>query len=274
MADIKDLPSIRQVVEQYQLNAKKSLGQNFIFDPNITDRVAAGAVLTPKDTVLEIGPGPGGLTRSILKKGCNKLTVIERDHRCIEALKDLERHYPGKLFITEEDALKVKLKDIVPSGEKIKIVANLPYNIGTVLLLNWFDEIDLIESMTLMFQKEVALRLSAKPRTKDYGRLSVIVQYFCKVQNLFDLPPSVFFPPPKIVSTVVHLVPKAFDEKLKQSLFTITQKAFANRRKMLRSNLKGVFSKEELEGVGIQETQRAEELSVEEFLSLARLKVI
>lgn len=269
--NLDNLPSLSETISQYELAAKKNLGQNFLLDPNITNRIAKSAGDLSQSTVIEIGPGPGGLTRSLLYTGAKHVIAIERDDRCIEALQELTQASDGKLEVVAEDALKVRPQDLAKGP--IKIVANLPYNIATELLINWIKDLENIQSMTLMFQKEVALRITADPGSKAYGRLSILSQWLCEAQRLFDLPPGAFSPPPKVTSSIVHLKPKQVPaEKLKllPTLEALTQKAFSQRRKMLRSSLKGVVTENTLEKLGIPPTARAEELTVEQFIELAK----
>lgn len=202
---MKELPSLKSVIKQYDLLPKKNLGQNFLLDQNITDKIVKASSMKSGDNILEIGPGPGGLTRSILALNPTKLTAIEQDSRCIKILEELKLIYP-QLTIVNGDALKIYEQDLVPA--KTRIIANLPYNIGTVLLLKWLDNINYWSSLTLMFQKEVVERIVAEPCTKDYGRLSVISQILCDLEWHFDLKPEAFFPPPKVTSSVITLKPK------------------------------------------------------------------
>jgi len=238
---------------------------------DVTRRIAKAAGAFEDVTVLEIGPGPGGLTRALLESGA-RVTAVERDHRCHGILKDIQVAFPSHLQVIEGDALALSPQTLIPDGA-IKIVANLPYNIGTVLLVQWLFHLDRIASLTLMFQKEVALRLIAKPRTKDYGRLSVLVQWLCDGQRLFDLSPKAFMPAPKVTSSVVHLTPKplAPEEKvLLPAISSITRHAFGQRRKMLRSSLKPLFSEAQLTELGINPCARAEELAITDFIVLAQ----
>ena len=268
---MKNLPSLRSVVDQYGLNPKKSLGQNFLFDQNITDKIVRVAGVGPDDEVFEIGPGPGGLTRSILAVNPLKLTVIEQDFRCIAALSELKDIYP-QLHIINDDALKFKEDDFIT--KKAKIVANLPYNIGTVLLMKWLGNISLWSSFTLMFQKEVAERIVAIPGSKAYGRLSIISQLLCDVDSHFDLKPEVFFPAPKVTSTVISLYPKKQipSNEIIKAIQMIAKHLFNQRRKMLRSSLKNVHS--DLDGLifdtKISLSQRPEELSIVDFTMIAK----
>lgn len=266
------LPPLRDVIAKYDLAAKKSLGQHFLLDLNLTGRVARAAGKLSQCTVIEIGPGPGGLTRALLAEGAKKVIAIERDQRPIAALQEIAAAYPGRLEIIEGDALTIDPASLCDGPRKI--VANLPYNISTQLVLNWLENITEYECLTLMFQKEVADRLAAQPRTKDYGRLSVLTQWLCDVRLDFNIKPTAFTPPPKVMSTVATLVPR--DKPLvdvdRKQLERVTQAAFGQRRKMLRASLKslGVNGKELATKAGIEPTKRAEELSVQEFCALVQ----
>ncbi len=271
-AEPPPLLALRDIVAKYNLSARKSLGQHFLFDGNITAKIAASARPLDQGTVIEVGPGPGGLTRALLADNARELIVIERDHRCLTILKELADAYPGKLTIIEGDALETNLSTLGSSPRQI--VANLPYNIGTALLLQWLQTPHAFQAMTLMFQKEVADRLVADPGTSAYGRLSVLTQWLCKVNRLFDLSPRTFVPPPKVASTVVRLVP------YEQPLFTapphrlerVTAAAFGQRRKMLRSSLRSlnIDSLALLSAANIDPTERAERLSIQDFCRLAQ----
>ena len=266
------LPPLRDVIAKYDLAAKKSLGQHFLLDLNLTGRVARAAGNLSQCTVIEIGPGPGGLTRALLAEGAKKVIAIERDQRPIAALQEIAAAYPGRLEIIEGDALTIDPASLCDGPRKI--VANLPYNISTQLVLNWLENITEYECLTLMFQKEVADRLAAHPRTKDYGRLSVLTQWLCDVRLDFNIKPTAFTPPPKVMSTVATLVPR--DKPLvdvdRKQLERVTQAAFGQRRKMLRASLKslGVNGEELATKAGIEPTKRAEELSVQEFCALVQ----
>lgn len=266
------LPPLRQVIARHGIAAKKSLGQNFILDLNLTRRIARAAGPLGACDVIEIGPGPGGLTRALLQEGARRVVAIERDPRCLDALAALQPAYPGRLDLVAGDAMALSPAALAEPPRKI--VANLPYNIATALLLRWLDEICAYESLTLMFQREVAERLVAAPRTPAYGRLSVVVQWLCEVKILFDLPPQAFVPPPKVTSSVVRLTPRPapLAAAAKPALEAVTAAAFGQRRKMLRSSLRtlGVSVEELLRATGIAPTARAEELSVAEFCALAR----
>ncbi|WP_340583747.1 16S rRNA (adenine(1518)-N(6)/adenine(1519)-N(6))-dimethyltransferase RsmA [Brucella pseudintermedia] len=269
---IDNLPPLREVIERHDLMPKKSLGQNFLFDLNLTSKIARQAGNLQDQPVIEVGPGPGGLTRALLAQGAY-VTAIERDERCLEALAEIEAHYPGRLRIISGDALEQDFSVLFPDGPKPRIVANLPYNVGTQLLLNWL----LVEpwppfysSMTLMFQREVADRIVATPGSDHYGRLGVLAGWRTVSKISFDVPPQAFTPPPKVMSSVVHIIPR--EDPLPcdaNALGQITQAAFGQRRKMLRQSLKPVGGAELLEKTGIDGTRRAETLSVEEFVALA-----
>jgi 16S rRNA (adenine1518-N6/adenine1519-N6)-dimethyltransferase len=266
------LPPLREVVARHGIAARKSLGQNFLFDLNLTGRIARAAGPLDTGTTIEIGPGPGGLTRALLAAGVRRVVAIERDPRCLAALAELAAHYPGRLDIVDGDALK--LDPAVLTEPPRRIVANLPYNIATVLLLRWLARIGEYESLTLMFQREVAERLVATPRGPAYGRLSVLVQWLCEARILFDIPGQAFTPAPKVTSSVVRLVPRGqpLAAADKAVLERVTAAAFGQRRKMLRSSLKSLDVPVEqlLAATGIDGTARAEELSVAEFCALAR----
>ncbi|MCC6598846.1 MAG: 16S rRNA (adenine(1518)-N(6)/adenine(1519)-N(6))-dimethyltransferase RsmA [Alphaproteobacteria bacterium] len=266
------LPPLREVIAAHGLWAEKALGQNFLLDQNITDKIARQIPGIGDKNVIEIGPGPGGLTRSLLRAGAKKVWVVEFDSRAIAALEDLKAVAPGRLEIVQADALQIDLRALAP--EPRVVAANLPYNIATPLLIGWLRHLrenpGTYDEMVLMFQKEVAQRISATGGTKAYGRLSVICQWLCDVKKLFDLPPSAFTPPPKVVSSVVRFVPKAAqaDAPAFEVVEKITASAFGQRRKMIRSSLRDHMAL--IEKLGINSQKRAEELSVPEFLALAR----
>ena len=266
------LPPLREVIARHGIAARKSLGQNFILDLNLTRRIARAAGRLDDCTVIEVGPGPGGLTRALLAEGAAQVVAIERDPRCLAALGELAAHYPGRLELVEGDALVLDPAEITQPPRKI--VANLPYNIATALMLRWLDRIGDYEGLTLMFQREVAERLVATPRSPAYGRLSVLVQWLTEPKILFDLPPRAFVPAPKVTSSVVALAPRAMPlaPASKPALERVTAAAFGQRRKMLRSSLKtlGVPVAPLLADTAILPTARAEELSVAEFCALAR----
>jgi 16S rRNA (adenine1518-N6/adenine1519-N6)-dimethyltransferase len=267
-----ELPPLREIIRRFELGARKSLGQNFLLDINLTRRIARTAAPLDRANIIEIGPGPGGLTRALLLEGARHVTAIERDPRCIAALRELETAFPGRLSIVEGDALEIDTASLVAAPRKI--AANLPYNIATPLLIGWLGNIRAYESLTLMFQKEVAERLAAAPGDDAYGRLAVLTQWRCAVKLAFDIPPQAFVPPPKVTSTVVHLVPRTTplaecDQKL---LERVTAAAFGQRRKMLRQSLKSLGGDIAalIAAAGAEPTARAEELSVEQFCALAR----
>jgi len=267
------LPPLRDVIRRHELAAKKSLGQNFLLDLNLTAKIARAAGVTPGDTVIEVGPGPGGLTRALLAQGA-RVVAIERDERCLAALAEIGESYPGRLTVLAEDALGTDFARVAEAGGPVRIVANLPYNIGTQLLIGWLltePWPPFYASMTLMFQREVAERIVARPGTSAYGRLSVLAGWRTEARIVFDLPPQAFTPPPKVTSSVVHLVPRPSPLPVAtHALEHVTQAAFGQRRKMLRQSLKGLGGETLLEKTGIDGTRRAETLSVEEFVRLAR----
>lgn len=269
--DLEGLPPLRDVIAAHNLRAEKALGQNFLLDQNVTDKIARCAGGLKGFHVIEVGPGPGGLTRSLLKAGAQKVTAIEFDPRAVGALKHLEEKAAGRLCVLKNDALRFDFMGLQP--RPLKIVANLPYNIATPLLVGWLKDLHecpgIYHSMTLMFQKEVAKRITAAPGNKDYGRLSVLSQWLCQARIMFDLSPAAFTPPPKVKSAIVHFIPKEFACEMPsfEVVEKITAAAFGQRRKMIRSSLSDY--REFLEYVGISPDLRAENLSVEEFLKLA-----
>jgi 16S rRNA (adenine1518-N6/adenine1519-N6)-dimethyltransferase len=270
MSRVDELPPLREVIAKFDLGARKALGQNFLLDLNLTGRIARSAGDLSGVTVIEIGPGPGGLTRALLNSDAAAVVAVERDSRCIVALADLVEASEGRLRLIEGDALEVDPEAIAPAPRAI--VANLPYNVATPLLIGWLKRIEQFRSLTLMFQREVADRLSAKPGTKAYGRLSVISQWRAEVRPMFNLPARAFTPPPKIESTVVQLIPRAVPEPAEFSdMEAVTAAAFGQRRKMLRASLKSLGNAEALiEEAGLIPTQRAEEVPVAGFAALAR----
>ncbi|MCO5730764.1 16S rRNA (adenine(1518)-N(6)/adenine(1519)-N(6))-dimethyltransferase RsmA [Rhizobium sp. SSA_523] len=272
MGTLDGLPPLREVIAQHGLDARKALGQNFLFDLNLTQKIARTAGPLDDATVFEVGPGPGGLTRAILSLGARKVIAIERDSRCLPVLAEIERHYPGRLDVIEGDALKTDFEALAPEGP-VRIIANLPYNVGTQLLVNWLLPSrwpPFWQSMTLMFQKEVGQRIVARAGDDHYGRLGVLCGWRTQARMAFDVPPQAFSPPPKVTSTVVHLTPRdaplACDVAV---LERVTQAAFGQRRKMLRQSLKPVGGEALLNRVGIDPARRAETLSIEEFVALA-----
>jgi 16S rRNA (adenine1518-N6/adenine1519-N6)-dimethyltransferase len=270
MSRVDELPPLREVIARFDLGARKALGQNFLLDLNLTGRIARSAGDLSGVTVIEIGPGPGGLTRALLNSDAAAVVAVERDSRCIVALADLVEASEGRLRLIEGDALEVDPEAIAPAPRAI--VANLPYNVATPLLIGWLKRIEQFRSLTLMFQREVADRLSAKPGTKAYGRLSVISQWRADVRPLFNLPARAFTPPPKIESTVVHFTPRLSPEPAEFSAMeAVTAAAFGQRRKMLRASLKSLGNAEALiDEAGLIPTQRAEEVPVAGFAALAR----
>ncbi len=267
-----NLPPLREVIARFGLTADKRLGQNFLLDLNLTAKIARACPDLDKSTIVEIGPGPGGLTRALLDSGARQVIAIERDRRFLPALAEIADHYPGRLRILAEDALAVDVAKLGPPP--CAIIANLPYNVATPLLIRWLALGPALSKLVLMFQKEVADRLLARPKTKDYGRLSILAQWRAEIERLFDLPPRVFTPPPKVSSTVLRLTPRArpaypADPAI---LEIVVAAAFGQRRKMLRQSLRRLVPEIEafLAPLGIPGTARAEELSVEQFCALAR----
>lgn len=275
MGTIDGLPPLREVIRAHDLVAKKQLGQNFLLDMNLTAKIARAAGDLSSCDVLEIGPGPGGLTRGLLAEGARRVVAIEKDARALPALAQIAAAYPGRLDVVLGDALDFDLGKSL--NAPIKIVANLPYNVGTELLIRWLTPPEwppLWSSLTLMFQKEVAERIVARPRTEHYGRLALLAQYRCDAKIVLTLPPEAFTPAPKVHSAVVQLTALPMprfpcDFKVLQR---ITAMAFNQRRKMLRASLKGIGKEIEptLETVGIPPTARAEEIGLESFCALAR----
>lgn len=282
MTQIDDLPPLREVVERHGLMAQKSLGQNFLFDLNLTRKIARAAGPLDGVHVLEIGPGPGGLTRALLAEGAASVTAIERDERCLAALAEIAAVADGRLEIVAGDALTSDHGALMHGRQPARIVANLPYNVGTALLTGWLESHPWppwFERLTLMFQREVAERIVATPAQRaDYGRLAVLAGWRARARILFDLPPSAFTPPPKVTSSVVELIPRAEPAPCSgAALSTVTRAAFGQRRKMLRQSLKGLAWKGRavspealLEAAGLDGTRRAEEVDVEGFVRLAR----
>ena len=273
---IDALPPLREVIRRHGLTARKSLGQNFLLDLNLTGRIARAAGPLDGVTVLEVGPGPGGLTRALLAHGAARVIAVERDERAVAALGEIAAHYPDRLAMVSGDALAF---DAAPylTGGPARVVANLPYNIATALLVGWLSVEPWppwYDRLTLMFQREVAERIVAPPGSKTYGRLSVLAGWRTQAKILFDIAPSAFVPPPKVTSSVVSLIPRAppLAPAARPALERVTAAAFGQRRKMLRASLRslGVPVAPLLQAAGISETARAEELSVAEFCALAR----
>ena len=275
MSAIDDLPPLREVIAGHGLSARKSLGQNFLLDLNLTAKIARSAGDLSGADVLEVGPGPGGLTRGLLAEGARRVVAVEKDRRCLPALAQIAGAYPGRLEVLEGDALELDLAARLTPP--VKIVANLPYNVGTELLTRWLDPPEwppFWESLTLMFQREVAERIVATPGTRAYGRLAILAQWRCEARIVMDLPPEAFTPPPKVRSAVVHLrrldAPRyPADARV---LTRAVAAAFNQRRKMLRASLKGLAP--DIEAVlihaGIDPTDRAEQVPLERFCALAR----
>lgn len=270
---IDDLPPLREIIRRHGLTARKSLGQNFLLDLNLTARIARAAGPLEGIEVVEVGPGPGGLTRALLAEGARRVVAIERDARAVAALREIAGRYPDRLTVVEADALATDMAAAV--GRPAKVVANLPYNIATPLLLGWLKAEPWppwYESLTLMFQREVAERITAAPGSKDYGRLSVVAQWRTRPRILFEIKPQAFTPPPKVTSALVRLDPRpeplpCRPERLEQ----VTAAAFGQRRKMLRSSLKALGDAERLLAeAGVPPEARAEDVPVEGFAALAR----
>ncbi len=276
MSSIDNLPPLREVIATHGLSARKSLGQNFLLDLNLTAKIARAAGDLSQCDVLEIGPGPGGLTRGLLSEGARRVLAIEKDERCLPALEEIAAAYPGRLQVVNADALEFDLKGILTPP--IKVAANLPYNVGTELLTRWLEPPQwppFWDSLTLMFQREVAERIVAAPGSKTYGRLSVLANWRSDARIVMELPPQAFTPPPKVRSAVVHI--KALPEPRypadAQALSTLVAKAFNQRRKMLRSSLKGLAPdiEDRILAAGIQPTDRAETVPVEAFCALSEI---
>jgi len=275
-SDLDDLPPLRDVINAHELRADKKLGQNFLLDGNITDKIARYAGLScgglADKNVIEIGPGPGGLTRSLLKAGAKSVTAIEFDPRAVGALQSLKDASNGRLEILEDDAMNVDILSLTKAPRVI--VANLPYNIATPLLIGWLKQLredaGYYDAFILMFQKEVAQRICAKVGDKPYGRLGVMSNWLCQTKKLFDLPPSAFTPPPKVTSSVVQLVPRELGEDAPcfEDVEQVTAAAFGQRRKMIRSSLKDYA--DAVEQCGLNPELRAENLSTQDYIKLAK----
>jgi 16S rRNA (adenine1518-N6/adenine1519-N6)-dimethyltransferase len=275
MSAIDDLPPLREVIKRHDLRAKKSLGQNFLLDLNLTARIARAAGPLDGVTVLEVGPGPGGLTRALIANGAARVVAIERDDRAIAALSEIAERYPGRLDVVAADALafdpRTQLK-----GAPARVVANLPYNIATALLVGWLTTEPWppwFDRLALMFQREVAERITAAPGSKTYGRLSVLAQWRTEARILFDIAPSAFVPPPKVTSSLVELLPRRAPLPCDPTaLQRVTEAAFGQRRKMLRQSVKslGRDPLPLLAAAGIEPTKRAEDIPVGGFVRLAR----
>jgi 16S rRNA (adenine1518-N6/adenine1519-N6)-dimethyltransferase len=276
MNAIDDLPPLREVIKRHDLRARKSLGQNFLLDLNLTARIARAAGPLAGVTVLEVGPGPGGLTRALIAGGAQRVVAIERDDRAIAALAEIAERYPGRLEVIAADALAYDPRTQL-DGAPARIVANLPYNIATALLVGWLTAEPWppwFDRLVLMFQREVAERITAPPGSKTYGRLSVLTQWRTEARILFDIAPSAFVPPPKVTSSLVEFVPRATPLPCESAaLQKMTEAAFGQRRKMLRQSLKalGRDPLPLLAAAGIEPTARAEDIPVEGFVRLARV---
>ena len=267
------LPPLREVIARHGLSASKALGQNFLFDEHLLDRIAAVPGDLSGKQVLEVGPGPGGLTRALLRAGA-RVTAIEMDRRCLPALAELGEAFPGQLRVIEGDALKLDHADLM-GGEPFAVLSNLPYNVGTALFVRWLGGEQwppLWTSLTLMFQQEVAQRIAAQPGGSAYGRLAVLAQWRSTAKLAMKVHRSAFTPPPKVMSAIVHVEPTAMPEGVSaRMLERLTEAAFGQRRKMLRQSLKGVpGAVEALEKLGIDPQRRAETVTVAEFMELAR----
>ena len=275
MAQIDNLPPLRVVLRRHGLFAKKSLGQNFLLDLNLTARVARAGGSLDGVTVVEVGPGPGGLTRALLAEGARRVIAIERDDRAINALQEIAARYPGRIDIVPGDALEFNARAHL-SFERARVIANLPYNIATPLLIGWLSESwpPWYDSLVLMFQREVAERIVATSGSKAYGRLAVLAGWRTEAKIMFDVPPTAFVPPPKVTSSVVRLIPRAKPLACDaNALQRVTKAAFGQRRKMLRQSLKsvGVDTLTLLAEACIEPTLRAEEIPVEGFVALANV---
>ncbi|MEH6789383.1 16S rRNA (adenine(1518)-N(6)/adenine(1519)-N(6))-dimethyltransferase RsmA [Parasphingorhabdus sp.] len=267
------LPPLREVIKKHGLSANKALGQNFLFDMQLLDRIAAVPGDLNGQTVFEVGPGPGGLTRALLQAGA-RVTAVERDRRCLPALAELGEHFSDQLEVIDDDAMRVDLASLFDAP--FHIVSNLPYNVGSALLIKWLSEPQWPpqwQSLTLMFQREVADRIVAREASEAYGRLTILAQWRCNARLAMTVHRSAFTPPPKVMSAIVHLTPKAQPEGVHpRVLADLTQAAFGQRRKMLRQSLKGVAGAlEALEALGIDSARRPETVSVDEFVAIARL---
>jgi 16S rRNA (adenine1518-N6/adenine1519-N6)-dimethyltransferase len=275
MAQIDDLPPLRDVIRRHELSARKSLGQNFLLDLNLTARIARAAGPLEDATVIEIGPGPGGLTRALLALGARRVIAVERDERAIPALEEIAARYPGRLHIANADAMTFDPRPLL-DGERARIVANLPYNIATPLLIGWLCTEPWppwYDMMVLMFQREVAERIVARENDEAYGRLGVLSNWRAETKILFDIAPSAFVPPPKVTSSVVRLIPRATPEPCdRRMLEQVAAAAFNQRRKMLRQSLKslGVDPAVLAAGAGIDPARRAETVPISGFVAMAR----
>lgn len=275
MTGIDDLPPLRDVIKRYDLSARKSLGQNFLLDLNLTARIARAAGPLEDATIVEIGPGPGGLTRALLALGAKRVIAIERDERALAALDEISRHYPGRLEVICADAITFDPRPLL-GGERARIVANLPYNIGTALLIDWLCTEPWppwYDMMVLMFQREVAERIVAREDDEAYGRLGVLANWRAETKILFDISPAAFVPPPKVTSSVVRLIPRPKPESCDRRLLEqVAAAAFNQRRKMLRQSLKALDADpvQLAAAAGVDPTRRAETIPVSGFVAMAR----
>jgi 16S rRNA (adenine1518-N6/adenine1519-N6)-dimethyltransferase len=275
MSAIDDLPPLSDVIRRFELSARKSLGQNFLLDLNLTSRIARAAAPLEDATIVEIGPGPGGLTRALLAQGVKRVIAVERDERAIPALEEIEQRYPGRLTIVNDDAMTFDPRPLL-DGKRARIVANLPYNIATVLLIDWLCAEPWppwYDMMVLMFQREVAERIVARENDDAYGRLGVLANWRAETKILFDISPSAFVPPPKVTSSVVRLIPRAAPEPVdRRALERVASAAFGQRRKMLRQSLKslGVDPALLAAAAGVDPTRRAETIPLSGFVAMAR----
>lgn len=275
MSAIDDLPPLRDVIRQYDLSARKALGQNFLLDLNLTAKIARAAGPLEDHTIIEVGPGPGGLTRALLALGARRVIAIERDERALGPLQDIAKHYPGRLEIVSADAMQFDPRPLL-GNERAKIVANLPYNIATPLLTGWLSTDPWppwYDAMVLMFQREVAERIVATVDDEAYGRLGVFAGWRTDAKIMFDVPPSAFVPAPKVTSSVVRLLPRATPDICdRRMLERVTESAFGQRRKMLRQSLKslGVDPSLLTAAADIDSTRRAETVPVSGFVAMAR----
>ena len=276
MLSIDGLPPLREVINTHELLAKKALGQNFLLDLNLTSKIARQAGDLKNSDVLEVGPGPGGLTRALLHQGARRVVAIEQDKRFLPALAEISEHYSGKLEVLHGDALSID--PLAVMNAPVRIVSNLPYNVGTELLTRWLTPLEwppFWQSLTLLFQKEVAQRIVAQPRTKAYGRLSILAQWRCDAKIVMEIPPAAFTPSPRVTSAVVHLerLEKPRFKADAKTLTWVVAQAFGQRRKMLRSSLRSITTdlEDQLLAADINPTQRAEEVGLKQFCMLSEL---
>lgn len=270
---LSQLSSLKDTIKEHNLQADKKLGQHFLLDTNLLNKIANAAGPLKEKAIIEIGPGPGGLTRALLNTGAKNVIAIEKDPRCVKALEDLKRASKNRLAVIEGDALQIDERTLTPG--QATIIANLPYNISTALIIKWLQYITHFDSITIMLQKEVAERIVAQPRTKAYGRLSVMTQWLCKAQVLFNVPPQAFTPPPKVDSSILQLHPykKLPYSTNKEALELCLKTAFNQRRKTLKRSLKPLTKNPEkiLKEIDIPATTRPEELSIKQFCTLTNM---